>query len=318
MPDQRAEAARRQVRGGPARTAERFPPVLPQGFAAVAARWRREPGGVGRLRRVHRHVCQLGEGDQLAPGRLDPAEQDAELGVHGDLDAVIGPFGGTGSEHITTRRGRDRDRVAAGDGHRPQHFQGEPAEQAGRAEQLGRRRIGDAHLDREPRRTAYFRRPPRPAALAVVTLGGLSLGAPARNRALQAPPATGTDQQRSAPHVAAVVLPLPRPGAEPAGPALARQARERLPVGLGAQLGRQGQAGPVGPVKQPDHFWQAGHGGTIRGKSLAGRRERHPVWSNYALCRPGTRTARVTALVSGAGTGSYVGRVGLEPTTGGL
>src|SRR6185312_14781655 len=176
------------------------------------------------------------------------------------------------------------------------------------------RRIGDAHRDREPRRTAYFRRPPRPAALAVVPLGGLSLGATARNRALQAPPATGTDQQRSAPHVAAVVLPLPRPGPVPAGPALARQARERLPVGLGAQLGRQGQAGPVGPVKQPDHFWQAGHGGTIRGKS-AGKAGTPPVRSNYALCRPGTRTARVTALVSGAGTGSYVGRVGLEPTT---
>ena len=153
------------------------------------------------------------------------------------------------------------------------------------------RRIGAVHPDRERRGAACFRRPPRPAALAVVTLGGLSLGAPAGNRALQAPPATGTDQQRSASHVTAVVLPLPRPGAVPAGPALARQARERLPVGLGAQLGRQGQAGPVGPVEQPDHFWQAGHGGTIRGKSLAGRRERHPVWSTYARCRPGTRTA---------------------------
>ncbi len=35
-------------------------------------------------------------------------------------------------------------------------------------------------------------------------------------------------------------------------------------------IGRQGQAGPVGPVEQPDHFWQAGHGGTIRGKSAGG------------------------------------------------
>jgi len=92
----------------------------------VAAQRRREPGGIGRLRRVHRHVCQLGEGDQLTPGRLDPAEQDAELGVHRDLDAVIGPFGGTGAEHITARRGRDRDRVAADDRHRPQLFQGVP------------------------------------------------------------------------------------------------------------------------------------------------------------------------------------------------
>ena len=47
MPEQRAEAARHQVRGIPARTAERCPPVLPLGFAAVAARRRREPGGVG-------------------------------------------------------------------------------------------------------------------------------------------------------------------------------------------------------------------------------------------------------------------------------
>jgi hypothetical protein len=67
--------------------------------------------------------------------------------------------------------------------------------------------------------------------------------------------------------------------------------RERLPVGLGALPGRQGQAGPVGLVEEPDYFWQAGHGGTIGGKSAPGRRERHPVWSNYALCRPGTRTA---------------------------
>ena len=262
MPDQRAEAARRQVRGGPARTAERFPPVLPQGFAAVAARWRREPGGVGRLRRVHRHVGQLGEGDQLAPGRLDPAEQDAELGVHGDLDAVIGPFGGTGSEHITARRGRDRDRVAAGDGHRPQHFQGEPAEQAGRAEQLGRRRIGAAHLDRERRGTACFRRPPRPAALAVVTLGGLSLGAPAGNRALQAPPATGTDQQRSAPHVAAVVLPLPRPGAVPAGPA-------PRATGAGAAPGRSRSA------TRPTGTSGSSRPGRATRSLLAGRPWRH-------------------------------------------
>src|ERR1017187_4300215 len=120
----------------------------------------RVPGGVGSLRRVHRQIRQLGEGDQLAPGGLGPAEQDAELGVHGDLDAVIGPFGGTGSEHITARRGRDRDRVAAGGGHRPQHFQGVPAEQAGRAEQLGHRRIGAVHLDRERRGPSPFRRPP--------------------------------------------------------------------------------------------------------------------------------------------------------------
>ena len=262
MLDQRAEAARRHVGGVPARPAELLPHGFLQVFAELAARRGGEPGGVGRFRRVHRHGGQLGAGEHFPAGRLGPAEQDAELGVHGDLDAVIGPFGGTGAEHVAPRRGRDGDRVAAADGHRPQHFQGVPAEQAGRAEQLGRRRIGGAHLDRERRGAAYFRRPPRPAALAVITLGAL-----AGNRALQAPAPAGTDQQRSAPHVAAVVLPLPRPGAVPA---LARQARERLPVGLGAQLGRQGQAGPVGPVEQPDHFWQAGHGGTIRGKSAGG------------------------------------------------
>ena len=188
------------------------------------------------------------------------------------------------------RRGRDGDRVAAGDGHRPQLFQGVPAEQAGRAEQLVHRQIGAVHLDRERRGEARALGPPRPAALAVVALGGLSRGAPAGNRALQAPPPAGTDQQRSTRHVAAVVLLLLRPAVIPAGPPLARQARE-LPVVLGAQLGRQGQAGPVGPVEQPDHVRQVGHDGTIRGKSAPGRRERHPVWSNYALCRLGTRTA---------------------------
>jgi hypothetical protein len=53
------------------------------------------------------------------------------------------------------------------------------------------------------------------------------------------------------------------------------------------------------------------------GASRLGEAGTPPRMVNYALCRPGTRTARVTALVSGAGTGSYVGRVGLEPTTGG-
>src|SRR5690349_6067408 len=125
----------------------------------------------------------------------------------------------------------------------------------------------------------------------------LSLGAKAGNRALQAPPATGTDQQRSAPNV------LP--------------ARERLPVGLGAQLGRQGQAGPVGQVKQPDHFCQADHGETIRGKS-AGEAGTPPRLVNYALCRPGTRTARVTATRQRGWNRVLRGAGGLEPTTGGL
>jgi hypothetical protein len=139
MPGQRVEATRRQVHGRPARTADRW--LLPVGIAEVAARSRSEPGRVGGLRRVHRHAGQLGEGDQFARGRLDPAEQDAELGVHGDLNAVVGLPGGTesGSERITARRGRDRDRVAAGDGHRSQLFQRVPAEQAGGAEQLGHR-----------------------------------------------------------------------------------------------------------------------------------------------------------------------------------
>ena len=70
----------------------------------------------------------------------------------------MGLAAGIGAEHIAPRRGRDRDRVAAGDGHRPQLFQGVPAEQAGGAEQLGHRRIGAVHLDRERRGTAYGRR----------------------------------------------------------------------------------------------------------------------------------------------------------------
>jgi hypothetical protein len=268
----------------------------------VAAQRHREPDGIGCLRRVHRHVGQLSAGDPLAPGRLDPAKQDAELRVHGDLDAVVGPVAGIGAEDIAPRRGSDGDRVAAGDGHRAQLFQGVPAEQAGRAEQLGHRQIGAVHPDRERRGTARSRRPPRPAALAVVALGGLSPGVPAGNRALKAPPPARADQQRPAPRVAAVVLLLRRPGAVPAGPLLllrlrrpgaipagrllARQAREQLLVGLGAHLGGQGQASPVGPVEQPDHFWQAGHGGTIRGESVAGGRIATHSVSIHALCRP--------------------------------
>ena len=58
--------------------------------------------------------------------------------------------------------------------------------------------------------------------------------------------------------------------------------------------------------------------GAASSAATTGQRPEQRLWSTYALSRPGTRTARVTALVSGAGTGSYVGRVGLEPTTGGL
>jgi hypothetical protein len=67
--------------------------------------------------------------------------------------------------------------------------------------------------------------------------------------------------------------------------------QQRRAAGLEAHLGGQGQAGPVGPVEQSDHFWQFGHDGTIRGESAAGVGKRNPVWSNYARCRPGTRTA---------------------------
>ena len=124
MPDQRAEAARRQV-------LRRSSAIDPSGALSGAPGFRgggcpvaARTGPGWPPRRVHRHVRQLGEGDSSAPDVSIAAEQDAQLGVHGDLDAVIGPFGGTGSEHITARRGRDRDRVAAADGHRPQHLPG--------------------------------------------------------------------------------------------------------------------------------------------------------------------------------------------------
>src|SRR6202012_4775914 len=135
------------------------------------------------------------------------------------------------------------------------------------------------------------RPPPCPAVLAVVTLGGFCPGGLAGNRALQAPPATGTDQQLPACHPAPIVLYLARPVAVPAGPSLTGRVRRGLPAALGRGPGRQGQAGPVGPVKQPDQFWQAGHGGTIRGKS-AEETERHPVRSDYARCRPGVGALR--------------------------
>ena len=226
----------------------------------MAARRRREAGRVGRRGRVHRHVRQLGDGEQLAPEPLLAAEQDTQLGVDGGLDAFVEPVAGAG-------RGRDGYRGAAAGGHRPEYLQDVTVEQVLRAEEHGDRpAVVEADLGRRGLRPAG--RPPGPATLAVVPLDR-----PVLVLVLHAVMAAGRDQQRHA-------------------------------AGLEAHLGGEGQAGPVGPVEQPDHFWQAGHGGTIRGKSARGRRERHPVWSNYALCRPGTRTARVTALVSGAGNGS--------------
>jgi hypothetical protein len=214
----------------------------------------------------------------------------AEPGIHRDLDAVIGPFGGTGSEHITARR--DRDRVAAGDGHRPQHFQGVP------------RRAG--RTGRAARAPADRRRPPRPGAAgdlpfpAAATTSRACRRHPRRplprrpGREPGTPGATG-HRNRSA------ALRTPPSGHCPASAPASRGTSEtapratgagRLPAGLGAQPGRHGQAGPAGPVEQPDHFWQAGHGGTIRGKSAPGETGTPPRLLQIMLCA-GLRPARL-------------------------
>ena len=130
-------------------------------------------------------------------------------------------------------RGRDGYRGAAAGGHRPEYLQDVTVEQVLRAEEHGDRpAVVEADLGRRGLRPAG--RPPGPATLAVVPLDQ-----PVLVLALHAVMAAGRDQQRRA-------------------------------AGLEAHLGGEGQAGPVGPVEQPDHFWQAGHGGTIRGKSAGG------------------------------------------------
>jgi hypothetical protein len=81
------------------------------------------------------------------------------------------------------------------------------------------------------------------------------------------------------------------------------------------------QAGPVGPVEQPDHFWQAGHGGTIRGKSAGRGGNATP----FGQIMPGAglgparlgRQAAQPGQIERIRRLGYLGRVGLEPTTGG-
>src|ERR1700747_2295125 len=74
--------------------------------------------------------------------------------------------------------------------------------------------------------------------------------------------------------------------------------QQRRAAGLEAHLGGQGQAGPVGPVEQPDHFWQFGHDGTIRGESAAGRRENATPFVKSMLC-----AGRGPARLGGQGAG---------------
>ena len=115
-------------------------------------------------------------------------------------------------------------------------------------------RLVEAHLGRGGLWPAG--RPPGPAMLAVVPLDH-----PVLVRVLHAVMAAGRDQQRRA-------------------------------AGLEAHLSRQGQAGPVGPVEQSDHFWQVGHDGTIRGESAAGRWDATPFgqimpWASLGPARLG-------------------------------
>jgi hypothetical protein len=123
--DQRPEAACRQARDVfrrlPARPAERLPQALPQSPADVAARGRREPGGIGRFRRARHHDRQLGESEALPLERLLAAQQDARFGVDDHLDAVVEVVAqaGPGPDVVAPRRGRDGYRVAAAGGHRP-------------------------------------------------------------------------------------------------------------------------------------------------------------------------------------------------------
>ena len=219
QPEPGPEAARRQAGRVPRHLpAEPAPPGgilrIPDG---AAARGRREPGRVIRFRRAHRHGRQLEEGEQLALERLLAAEQDAGLGVHDQLDALAGGRAQArpGPHGTVPGHGRHGDRLAAAGGDRAAHVQGEPGEQAGRAEQ-GRNRQPRAVLEVARRERRRVRRPERPGLLAVRSVGAATM--------------------------VALVL----------------QAVRLLLAG------------------RP---WRH-HPGRVGG----GRRERQPVWSNYALC----------------------------------
>ena len=171
-----------------------------------------------------------------------------------------------GSEPSTSRRGvaataiTSRRATVTG----PQHFQGVPAEQAGREEQLGHRRIGAVHLDRE-------RRGDRPRPTAATTSRGRRHypQRPLPRRPGREPGTPGASARRDrsaalrAPHSGRCLASAP-----------ARRGTSARATGAGAAPGRSrsatrptGTSGSSRPVEQPDHFWQAGHGGTIRGKS---------------------------------------------------
>ena len=272
QPEPGPEAARRQA--GRVRRHLPAEPAPPGGILRIpdgaAARGRREPGRVIRFRRAHRHGRQLEEGEQLALERLLAAEQDAGLGVHDQLDAVAGGRAQArpGPHGTVPGHGRHSDRLAAAGGDRAAHVQGEPGEQAGRAEQ-GRNRQPRDDLEAERRERRRVRRPERPGLLAVRSVGAATMVA----LVLQAVPPAGRDQQGRVPPVIDVPLGVRlllrvrhagRSGAEPHPPHRLRPDRVfpaagQVTVLFEAHLGGQGQAGPVGPVEQPDYFWQASH-----------------------------------------------------------
>ena len=272
QPEPGPEAARRQA--GRVRRHLPAEPAPPGGILRIpdgaAARGRREPGRVIRFRRAHRHGRQLEEGEQLALERLLAAEQDAGLGVHDQLDAVAGGRAQArpGPHGTVPRHGRHGDRLAAAGGDRAAHVQGEPGEQAGRAEQ-GRNRQPRDVLEAARRERRRVRRPERPGLLAVRSVGAATMVA----LVLQAVPPAGRDQQGRVPPVIDVPLGVRlllhvrhagRSGAEPHPPHRLRPDRVlpaagQVTVLFEAHLGGQGQAGPVGPVEQPDYFWQASH-----------------------------------------------------------
>ena len=304
QPEPGPEAARRQA--GRVRRHLPAEPAPPGGILRIrdgaAARGRREPGRVIRFRRPHRHGRQLGEGEQLALERLLAAEQDAGLGVHDQLDAVAGRRAQArpGPDGTVPGHGRHSDRLAAAGGDRAAHVQGEPGEQASRAQQ-GRNRQPRAVLEAERRQRRRVRRPERPGLLAVRSVGVATMVA----LVLQAVPPAGRDQQGRVPPVIAaplgvrLLLPAGEPGRSGADPnrRIDSAASASYPGGgpghrparsAPRRTGTGGSSRPGGATRLllAGRPWRH-HPGRVGG----GRRERQPVWSNYARCRLGTRTA---------------------------
>src|SRR5213078_4689845 len=138
---------------------------------------------------------------------------------------------GPGPEVVVPRRGRERYRIAPGGGHRPAHLQGEPAEQAARAQEVVERRVAVAGVDLELPWRRHLARAPGPAVLTVTSGDGAADSTGGVIQVFQTVTPARRDQQRRVSRVIAVPL--------------------LFGLGLGGTLVATSLAGGAGPGPRP-------------------------------------------------------------------